>query len=63
VRSRTVTIMMLLTPMTPASKVPSPTSHINSRMPVKGCPSSRTCVGIEQLHRLSVVGGHGCASP
>ena len=34
VRSRTVTIMMLLTPMAPASRVPSPTIHVRKRTPV-----------------------------
>ena len=33
VRSFTVTIMMLLTPIAPVSKVPSPTIHPKMRMP------------------------------
>ena len=34
VRSRTVTIMMLLTPMAPASSVPMPTSHTRKLTPL-----------------------------
>ena len=35
VRSLTVTIMMLDTPMAPANKVPMPTSHIRKFTPLK----------------------------
>ena len=43
VRSLTVTIIMLLMPITPASSVPMPTSQISASIPVKSMVNVANC--------------------
>lgn len=49
VRSRTVTIIILLTPMIPASKVPIPTSQTSILIPVNSMSNVSNCLAIVKL--------------
>ncbi len=59
VRSRTITSMMLLTPMTPAASVPMPTTHTRKRMPVEHAGELLVFdFHVPRAERAQVVRGH-----
>ncbi len=64
VRSRTVTIMMLLTPMAPASRVPIPTSHTRKLTPLKRLSSMENITSVlTMVSAFSSSGATSCVCP
>ena len=64
VRSRTVIIMILETPIAPASRVPIPTSHIRKLTPLKRLSSMENMTSVfTSVMAFSSVGSILCACP